>query len=164
MMDVLLKGIRNYAEAYLDDLVIFSQTWEEHCEHLRAVLRRLREAGLTARPSKCQIAMRQCTYLGHQVGNGEVRPERQKIEAVAQFARPVTKKDVHSFLGLTGYYWKFVPDYAAIAVPLINCTKKDTPKEVNWTTACEAASVELKRRLTNAPVLKSPDLSRLFIL
>ena len=80
MMDVLLKRIREYADAYLDDLVIFSHTWEEHCKHLRAVFSRLREAGLTAKPAKCQLGMQQCVYLGHVVGNGQVRPEQRNIK------------------------------------------------------------------------------------
>ena len=164
MMDSLLKGVRDYAEAYLDDLVIFSNTWEEHCKHLRTILQRLRSAGLTAKPSKCQLGMRQCVYLGHQVGNGIIRPEKEKLEAVLQFERPVTKKDVRSFLGLTGYYRKFVPNYSTVALPLTDCTKKAAPSKVNWTDACETAFVELKRRLTSPPVLKSPDLSRPFIL
>ena len=78
MMDVLLKGIRGYAEAYLDDLVIFSQSWEEHCEHLRTVVQRLREAGLTAKPAKCQLGRRQCVYLGHLVGMGRCDQRRGK--------------------------------------------------------------------------------------
>ena len=163
MMDVLLKGIRGYAGAYLDDLVVFNNSWEEHCEQLRAVLQRLREAGLTAKPEECQLGMQKCVYLGHLVGNGEVRPEQQKIEAVTDFPRPVTKKDVRSFLGLTGYYRKFVLNYAVIALPLTDCTK-NAPTNVNWTDACEAAVTELKRRLTSAPVLRSPDPLRPFIL
>ena len=121
MMDMLLKGIRRYAEAYLDDLVIFSQSWKEHCEHLRTVLQRLREAGLRAKPAKCQLGRRQCVYLGHLVGNGEVRPQKGKIKAVADFSRAVTKKNVRSFFGLTGYYRKFVPDYAIVTLLLTDC-------------------------------------------
>ena len=101
MMDILLDGRQEYAAAYLDDLVIFSETWEEHLVHLRAVLRRLREAGLTAKPSKCQLGMEQCLYLGYMVGSGEVRPEAKKIKAVVDFPCPATK-EVRAFLGLTG--------------------------------------------------------------
>ena len=163
MMDVLLKGIREYADAYLDDLVIFSHTWEEHCKHLRAVLSRLREAGLTAKPAKCQLGMQQCVYLGHVVGNGEVRPEQRNIDAVTNFPRAATKKKVRSFLGLTGYYRKFIPNYSTIAVPLTDLTKNSAPSVV-WTDACDTAFAELKRRLTTSPVLKSPNLSQPFIL
>ena len=164
MMDVLLKGIREYAEAYLDDLVVFSRTWEEHCSHLKSILNRLREAGLTAKPAKCQLGMQQCVYLGHIVGNGEVRPEQGNIDAVANFPRPATKKKVRSFLGLTGYYRKFIPNYSTTALPLTDLTKKDAPTRVEWTDACETAFNELKQRLTNSPVLKSPDLSLSFIV
>ena len=91
MMDRLLNGIGDYAAAYLDDLVIYSDDWEKHLLHLRAVLQRLREAGLTA---KCQLGANQYVYLGHTVGNGEIRPDMTKIEAVENFPQPKTKKEV----------------------------------------------------------------------
>ena len=72
MMDILLRGINDYAAAYLDDLVVFSGSWKEHILHIRNVLQCLREVGLTAKPAKCQLDMQQCVYLGHTVGNGEV--------------------------------------------------------------------------------------------
>ena len=164
MMDVLLSGAGEYSAAYLDDLVVFSNSWPEHLEHLRAVLQRLREAKLTAKPTKCQIAMNQCVYLGHRVGNGEIEPEASKLKAVSDFLQPETKKDVRAFLGLTGYYRKFIPNYATIALPLTDLTKKSLPNAVVWTAACGTAFGELKRRLTCAPVLKSPDFSKQFIL
>ena len=164
MMDVLLQEIGGYAAAYLDDLVIFSSTWEAHLSHLRSILQRLRDAGLTAKPAKCQLGMHECVYLGHIVGNGEVRPEMQKVGAVMDFPQPTTKKDVRSFLGLTGYYRKFIPNYSTIALPLTDLTKKHTPNAVVWTTACSTAFQELKRLLTCSPVLKSPDVNRPFVL
>ena len=159
MMDVL-----EYAAAYLDDLVVFSRSWTEHLQHLRSVLQRLREAGLTAKPSKCQIGMRHCIYLGYRVGNGEIQPEASKIDAVSKFPQPISKKDVRAFLGLTGYYRKFIPNYSALALPLTDLTKKNAANTVDWTSACEAAFQELKRRLTCLPVLQSPDLSKQFVL
>ena len=80
MMDNLLTGAEEYAAAYLDDLVIYSDTWEQHLVCLRGILQRLRRAGLTAKPSKCKIAAARCSYLGHIVGNGEVRPEIDKVK------------------------------------------------------------------------------------
>ena len=135
MKDVLLKGVREYAEAYLDDLVIFSSTWEEHCQHIKTVLCRLQEAGLTAKPAKCQLGRRQCVYLGHLVGNGEVRPEQSNIDAVANFPQPVIKKQIRSFLGLTGYYRRFIHSYSTIASPLTDLTKKAAPNQIIWTDA-----------------------------
>ena len=164
MMDQLLNGIGDYSAAYLDDLVIYSDDWEKHLLHLRTVLGRLREAGLTAKPAKCQLGNNQCIYLGHSVGNGEIRPEATKIEAVENFPLPVTKKDVRAFLGLSGYYRRFIPDYATIALPLTDLTRKSAPNHVVWTNACDAAFRELKQRLTRAPVLKSPDFTKEFVL
>ena len=79
LMDRVLRGLESYSAAYLDDVVIHSTSWEEHLMHIRAVLDRLRKAGLTAKPRKCQFGMRQCSYLGHIVGNGVVQPELAKL-------------------------------------------------------------------------------------
>ena len=91
LMDKIVNGL-DFAAAYLDDLVIFSQTWEEHIGHLHEIFQRLRSAGLTAKPGKCQFAMKRCIYLGHVVGNGRVEPQPLKIDAVQQFPVPETKK------------------------------------------------------------------------
>ena len=104
MMDQLLADCTDYAAAYLDDMVIHSSSWEDHVSHIRSILRRLREAGLTIKSMKCQFGMESCAYHGHVVGNGEVCPEKSKLEAVRKFPTPVTKKQMHAFLGLTGYY------------------------------------------------------------
>ena len=93
-------------------------------QHIESVLSKLHEAGLTAKLAKCQFAMAQCTYLGHIVGGGMVYPESDKLQAVKQFPVPSTKKQVRSLLSLTGYYHRFIPDYASIAVPLPNRTRK----------------------------------------
>ena len=124
MMDRLLMGLEGYTAAYLDDLVIFSQSWTDHLEHLQSILLRLREAGLTVKPKKCQFGMKECVYLGHVVGNGTVKPEHGKLEAVQDFPTPETKSQVRAFLGLTGYYRRFIPDYSSIAAPLTDLTRK----------------------------------------
>ena len=79
MMDQVIKGLYNFANAYLDDLIIFSTSWEDHLIHLRTVVSRLQELGLTTKPSKCQFAMTECTYLGHVVESGVVKPEEGKL-------------------------------------------------------------------------------------
>lgn len=104
LVNKVLRDCRSFAIAYLDDIVIFSATWEEHLLHLDQVLTRLSEAGLTAKPGKCQLGAQQVVYLGYVVGGGQVRPTEDKVRAVKGSARPLTKKDVRSFLGLTGYY------------------------------------------------------------
>jgi len=92
MIDHVIRGTHEFACAYLDDLIIFSVSWEDHLVHVHAMLDCLQSLGLTAKPSKCQLAMRECTYLRHIVGNGEVKPEKSKLQAIAQFSLPVTKK------------------------------------------------------------------------
>ncbi len=89
-------------------------------EHISQVFVSLEKAGLTVKASKCQIGMRECVYLGHVVGNGCVRPEASKLEAVNLFPVSKTKKQVRSFLGLSGYYRRFIPDYASIMLRLLN--------------------------------------------
>lgn len=128
-----------FVAAYLDDVVIHSTSWDDHLLHLRTVLKKLRQAGLTVKPQKCQIAMAQCSYLGHVVGNGEVSPEAAKIDSVRNFPTPTTKKQVRAFLGLPGYYRKFIGGYASHAVALTDLTKKDAPNHVRWNKECEQA-------------------------
>ena len=164
LMDQLLTGLEGYTAAYLDDLVIYSNSWTEHLEHVQRVLTRLREAGLTVKPKKCQFGMKECVYLGHVVGNGTVKPEHGKLEAVQGFPIPETKSQVRAFLGLTGYYWRFIPDYSSIAAPLTDLTKKYAPTRVIWSEACEAAFQKLKEILCKAPVLQNPDFNKSFIL
>ena len=108
--------------------------------------------------------MARCSYLGHVMGNGEVKPEPSKLEAAQAFPTPRTKKQVRAFLGLTGYYRKFIPDYATIVVPLTDLTRKNMPNLIVWTPACDAAFTALKTRLCSSPVLRSPDFGRPFIL
>ena len=164
MMDRLTQGLQGFVAAYLDDLVIYSDSWEDHMQHLRQVFCRLQDAGLTAKPKKRQFAMKQCRYLGHIVGSGIVKPELDKVEAVRSFAIPRTKTDVRAFLGLTGYYRRFVPDYSSVALPLTDLTKKTAPNQVRWDPQCDEAFKRLKELLCSSPILQSPDISRPFIL
>ena len=122
------------------------------------------EAGLTLKPKKCQFGMAECGYLGYIVGGGQVRVEQEKVMAVQNYPRPTSKKEVRSFLGLTGYYRKFIPQYASIAAPLTDLTRKASPNRVHWTSACEIAFSKLKELLCAAPVLRSPDFQKEFIL
>jgi len=110
--------------------MIFSETWEEHLDHLHLIFTSLREAGLTGKPSKCQYAMEHCTYLGHVVGGGIVKPEINKLRAVRELPVPSDKTLVRMFLGITGYYRKFLPNYD---IPLTDLTKKSAPNRVVWT-------------------------------
>ena len=132
LMDMILEETPSYAAAYLDNVIIHSNTWDEHLAHLQEVFQRLRDAGLTIKEGKCKFACNKCTYLGHTVGQGQVHPLVAKVRAVQEYTQPKTKKDVRAFLGLCGYYRRFVPNFATIATPLTNLTKKDRPNVVEW--------------------------------
>ncbi|XP_044843600.1 uncharacterized protein LOC123349509, partial [Mauremys mutica] len=164
LMDHLLRPHQEYAAAYLDDVVIYSRHWEDHLNRVAAVLRTLREAGLTANPKKCRIAWQETTYLGYTVGGGRIRPLVGKVQALADCPTPTTKRQVRQFLGLAGYYRRFIPQFASIAAPLTELLKKNSPRQVRWTAECEVAFQTLKDRLCQEPVLYSPDFDKPFIL
>ena len=147
-MDCLLQGTDDFAAAYLDDLVVYSDTWEAHCHHLRQMLQRLSNNGLTAKPAKCQLGMQKCIYLGHVVDNGQVCPEESKLKAVETSAVPTTKNQVRAFLGLIGNYRRFIPDYATLATPLTDLTRKSASSKVEWTVHCDRAFQELKHPIS----------------
>ena len=125
-------------------------------EHLtRVVFNSIRSTSLRVKAKKCQLGMDWCSYLGHIVGSGEVRPESEKLKVVESFPTPKPKKElVRIFLGLTGYYRKFIPSYSTIAAPLTDLTKKKAPNSVIWTEECESAFMKLKQLLCSEPVLQ----------
>ena len=164
LMDQVLLGCEEFARAYIDDICIFSKTWQNHLKHLHEVFEKLRKANLSVKPKKSKVAMQQVEYLGHTIGNGTVSPICNKLEGVHNFPQPLVKRDVRAFLGLTGYYRKFVPNYAAIAKPLTDLTKKCTPNKIIWNDECQIAFESLKRHLTSRPVLGAPDFDREFMV
>ncbi|CAM5076411.1 unnamed protein product [Natator depressus] len=164
LVDGLLAGLGEYAVAYLDDVAIFSDSWADHLEHLQKVLERIREAGLTVKAKKCQIGLNRVTYLGHQVGQGTISPLQAKVDAIQRWPVPKSKKQVQSFLGLAGYYRRFVPHYSQIAAPLTDLTKKKQPNAVQWTEKCQKAFNKLKATLMSDPVLRAPDFDKPFLV
>ncbi len=147
LMDKILRPHTAYAAAYLDDIIIYSQDWQRHMVHLREVLRALRGAGLTANPKKCAIGRVEVRYLGFHLGHGQVRPQIDKTAAIAACPRPKTKKEVRQFLGLAGYYRRFIPDYSELTSPLTDLTKKEVPDTVPWTERCQQAFTQVKAAL-----------------
>ncbi|XP_066965511.1 uncharacterized protein [Macrobrachium rosenbergii] len=159
-----LFGDLNNVETFFDDILIHTETWDEHCVLLQEVLVRLRDANLTVRPSKTEIGKKTLEYLGHIVGDGCMGPTPEKIKAIQEAAVPLTKRGVRSFLGLTGYYRRYIPRYAEIAVPLTNLTKKNASNRVVWGESEDKAFRELKESLTKGPILKLITFQRPFIL
>ncbi|XP_031756161.1 uncharacterized protein LOC116410219 [Xenopus tropicalis] len=160
----LLEGMEQFALAYLDDIAVFSHTWKDHLSHLSQVLGKIKTAGLTIKPGKCQIGMTEVQYLGHRVGGGTLRPDTGKVDSIMAWPTPQTKKQVMSFLGTAGYYRKFVPNYSSLAKPLTDLTKKKLPKVILWTPDCENSFLALKNALVNSPVLQAPDFTRRFVV
>jgi len=141
LVSKLLLGLDACCAAYLDDIIIFSDTWEEHLSHLRTVLSRVRAANLTLSPSKCCFAVAEVDYLGHNVGLGRVQPRAKKVHAVLDFPAPTNRRQLQQFLGLAGYYRKFVPHFAHISAALSDLLKKGT--KFVWTAKAERAFLDL---------------------
>ncbi|KAJ1130021.1 hypothetical protein NDU88_008379 [Pleurodeles waltl] len=157
LVNGVLAGKDAFCAAYLDDISVYSSSWEEHLLHLKEVLQALQQAGLTIKASKCQIGQGSVVYLGHLVGGGKVQPLQAKIETIKAWQPPRTQTEVRVFLGLTGYYRRFVKGYGTIVSPLTELTSKKQPRLVNWTEACQKAFDSLKEAMCTAPVLKAPD-------
>ena len=163
LMERVLQGlVWKTAVVYLDDVVIFSRTPEEHLEHLREVFRRFEAHRLKLKPRKCELFRSQVKYLGHVVSATGVATDPGLIEKVTAWDPPRTQKEVRAFLGLTGYYRSYLPHYGEVAEPLVRLT--DAYAEFRWTPACQEAFEELKRRLVTAPILAYPNETDPFIL
>ncbi|KAL4016712.1 hypothetical protein IC575_024369 [Cucumis melo] len=146
----------------VDDILIYSKTEAEHEEHLRMVLQTLRDNKLYAKFLKCEFWLKQVSFLGHVVSKAGVSVDPAKIEAVTSWARPSTVSEVCSFLGLAGYYRRFVENFSRIATPLTQLTRKGAP--FVWSKACEESFQNLKQKLVTAPVLTVPDGSGSFVI
>lgn len=164
LMDQVLCGFSDFASAYLDDIVIYSTTWEEHLEHLHAVFDRLGTAGLTVNPSKCVFASAETAYLGHVIGNGVIKPQVSKIQAIESCPLPQTRKQLRSFLGMAGFYRRFIPRFSTRAAPLTDLTGIKCPNQINWTEEAIAAFKDISQSLSSEPVLYSPDFNEPFFL
>lgn len=161
MMHQVLLGVLD-CEVYLDDIVIHSDNWEQHLETLKEVCRRLEAASLTLNLAKCEFAKGTITYLGKQVGQGMVKPIDAKISAILAFPAPSNKRELRRFLGMSGYYRAFCPNFSTLVCPLTDLLS--TKREFVWTADCQLAFEAAKDLLCQAPVLSAPDFSKPFEL
>ena len=145
----------NFAMGYLDDIIIFSKTKEEHLEHLETIFNRLREAGLKLKLQKCSFFKKHIQYLGHLISDEGIQPLLEKLESIAKMPTPKNAKQVKQFLGLVGYYRKFIPRFADLSRILTKLTRKD--QEFKWTPECDKCFHMLKDYLQEAPILRYPD-------
>ena len=151
-------------EFYWDDILVHTCIWEEHLKTLRELFRRLAGAGMTLRPSKCIFGAASIDFLGHQLQPGLIGLHEDNVAKIRTAPRPTTKKQVRSFMGLAGYYRDFIPNFAAIAAPLSDLTRKGQPSKVGWSDAHEKAYQTIKIILTSDPVLRLPDPEKIFVL
>ena len=163
LMRQLLRDLPD-VHNFIDDILIHSSSWTEHLHTMKEILRRLRKANLTAKPSKCMVGFTKIEFLGHVIGSGQLQPHPDKLDKIKNAPRPETKKELRSFLGLAGYYRKFIANFAAIAVPLTDRTKSKEPNRVKWEESQELAFTTLKNKLTSEPILHLPDVTKPFIL
>ena len=167
LMQLVLRGLNPddgpaFVSVYIDDVLIFSETLEDHVAHLKQVLGRLREANLKLKPEKCHFICQQVEYLGHILTPEGLKPNPAQVSAVRDFPVPNTVSEVRQFMGLASYYRRFVKGFAKIAQPLHALTCKGAIFQ--WTSECQEAFSELKQRLIESPVLAYPDFTRGFIL
>ncbi|WVZ84539.1 hypothetical protein U9M48_031565 [Paspalum notatum var. saurae] len=155
MNSVFMDYLDKFVVVFIDDIQIYSKTEAEHEEHLRLVLQRLREYKLYAKFSKCEFWIDEVRFLGHVVSKGGIVVDPSKVSTVTNWKVPEIPKEVRGFLGLAGYYRRFIENFSRIAKPITSLLEKDA--EFRWTNAQQAAFDELKKTLTTAPVLTLPD-------
>lgn len=165
MMRKMLAPLnRNDVDNFVDDVLVANPDWKSHMEALRAVLVRMQECNLAARPKKCFLGYQEVTYLGHMVGHGRMHPEKEKLEKFKALEKPDTKREVRRFLGILGFYRRYVPHFSSIALPLTDLTKGVKSGQVKWTPECDKAFESLKEALISEPVLHMPDPNKPFVL
>ncbi|CAC5405557.1 unnamed protein product [Mytilus coruscus] len=164
LMRKVLKDCDGFADSFIDDIGIYSDTFEDHLKHIRLVLLALRKSNVAARPKKCCFGFSKLEFLGHIVGGGEIRPTQDKIQAIVDFKPPMTKKQVGSFIGLIGFYRKFISNFSKYSASITDLTKKGLPNKVKWTSEYQQCFDKLKSMIASEPVLRAPDFSLTFIL
>ena len=163
LMAHILSGYTGkFCHCFIDDIIVFSNTFEDHLEHLRLVLLRLKNAGIKLKPSKCVLAKEKVQYLGHTISPGEIRPDPENVSKIRDLDAPTTVKQVRTLLGMASYYRCFVRDFSKRARLLTELTRQDI--KFRWGEEEESAFEDLKKALTTEPVLTLPDFTKPFIL
>lgn len=163
IMNVILASLlRKCVVVFVDDILIYSKTWEDHLLHVKEVLTILLQHQFHIKLSKCAFAKQQLTYLGHTVSPAGVSTDPSKITIIKDWPQPQNIKDLRSFLGMVGYYRKFVPHFGLLSKPLTELLKKG--QLFLWTSATESSFQALKKALISAPVLAMPNFDIPFVI
>ena len=162
MNHILQEYLYEFVAVYLDDIIIYSDTFQNHIQHLRKVFQAIKQANLMIKLKKCHFCLPNITYLGHVVGRNGLQPDPSKIDKVKNFPVPIDLTSLRSALGLFSYYRQFVPGFSKIAKPLTQLLKKEEP--FSWTNNQQEAFDYLKEKLITAPILQYPNFNKPFIL
>ena len=149
---------------FFDDILVASCSWEAHLKDVRAVLTKLQEAGLTAKPSKIYAGFQKLEFLGHMVGRGGLQPVEKKVQKILSITTPKTKRRVRALLGLVGYYRRYVPNFASLTAPISDLLAGKPRRQILWSEACAEALRKIQNILSSFPVLLLPDLSLPFVV
>lgn len=163
LMDIVIPSeLREHVFVYIDDLLVVSSDMDTHFDRLRQVAASLRKANLTINVEKSKFLLKSITYLGHTVGGGCIKADPDRVRAIAEYPTPNTIRQVRRFMGIAGWYRRFISNFSAISAPITDLLGK-TGKLI-WTPEAQIAFEELKAKLTSAPVLTHPDFERPFVI
>jgi hypothetical protein len=160
MKSVFMPELDKFVVVSIDDILVYSRNEQEHTMHLHIVLQRLRDHHLYAKLSKCEFWLREIKILGHTISQDGISVDPEKVQEVMNWKPPTTVRQIRRFLGLAGYYRRFIPDFSRIAKPMTKLLKKGVKYE--WSQKCEDAFHTLRQHLTTAPVLAQPDNAKSF--
>jgi hypothetical protein len=160
MNSVFMLELDKFVVVFIDDILVYSRNEEEHDGHLHVILQRLREHRLYAKLSKCDFWLKEIKFLGHTISHEGVVVDPDKVQEVMDWKPPTTVRQIRSFLGLAGYYQRFIPNFSRIAKPMMELLKKEAKFE--WGQKCEDAFHTLRQHLTTTPVLAQPDNNKSF--
>src|SRR5690606_7802766 len=163
MMDEIFSDIKDFfVVVYLDDILVFSDTEDQHVEHLKTVLKRLQDNKLYCKLEKCQLFAKSLTYLGYVISPEGVAMDPSKTSTIAQWPAPKNKHDVQVFLGFANFYRKFIANFASLALPLTALLKKEAAFQ--WDAALEEKFNQLKQAFSNAQLVAHPDNTKPFVV
>ena len=163
LMEIVLAGLQwQTCLVYLDDVIIYSRTFNEHLDRLEGVLQRIRESGLKLKPKKCHLLQEEVTFLGHVISSKGILPDPSNVQKLQDWPTPTKVKDVRAFLGLGNYYKKFVKDYSQLVKPLTSLTQKNAA--FTWTAECQESFEKLKSILLGPDIMSFPQHGAPYIL
>jgi hypothetical protein len=162
MNKVFMEELDKFVVVFIDDILIYSKSREDHEHHLRIVLGRLRAHQLYAKLSKCELWLEKIAFLVHILIAEGIEVDPSKVEAVSKWKQPSNVSEVRIFLGMAGYYRRFIKGFSSIARPMTEILKKDN--KFVWTPKCEESFQIIKKKLTTAPVLTLPDIHQSFVI